>query len=368
MADQVINCRQQQADVVLEVPDSVVAGVAQQAADLASGVVVVNVHPGSIAKLPRRSLANRALAVLGGEHRLEFVSANSVAHVQVGISLANRQSFELLLLKLGHVRQCFNLILHCIWASAFVLWTKRQMLQHLLVVKESPAESAGLQKPSTRTKFGFNGTNNFSSFELPSVLMIVSKTTMFAPMLDGSTVGGKLFRALNCLALGAYVFTILQARKAIALLREVPKQIFTLDRASTPFAYCHFRRTDWWTYSSRAVATSICTSWSRCAFVEFIHMPNLLATRTYSLIGSWLRRRLTVCFPVLLDEPSSGLSVAPDTCGHCIVDFFFGRFGHFVRCLLSSDIRNSCWHQPHGTMTLGLPPGCFLRFRAMENS
>lgn len=93
---------------------------------------------------------------------------------------------------------------------------------------------------------------------------------------------------------------------------------------------------------------------------EFLQRFRILASSAKAQFLVYLRKSTALIDKVTIkvQEQEPGLAPFASYNVQALVDFA-GFIGHFAKCLLISPILNSLRHQPHGTMTGGLPPGCF---------
>lgn len=144
--------RQQQRRIFVEVPDPMVALPAQQPADLASPMIVVNNKAvRTFISAVRNLLADRAAALLDRHHTFIFGNRYTIAMHQV-VVLCDSLRFNILVsyrLLLFHVHHWKPGFLHALRSSFEIVLAKRKMLAHFFRIEWMPAEFARTKTPSS---------------------------------------------------------------------------------------------------------------------------------------------------------------------------------------------------------------------------
>jgi hypothetical protein len=330
------NSPKQNCGIVPAIAHEVIASRAEQAPDLSSDVVVVNVQPtvsmiGSRVNAP----AVGAFSVLGDEHGLIDLKRNPVTVKQIsGPLLALFIASNKCRTQLFHVRENDHSFVQLPdgMSGKRLFGATRFVIQHLLMIKQLAAVRTWLQNPATWAQFGLLGNHDIAGQQAPSVLVIVSESACFAPMLVGAS---KINGLLDDLAASANMLTFRQGANAGASFPKVKGETLSANclvakRTDGDLGQGRRKFCDP-TLTGRTNMTQ--PTGERGTVSKFRKSPNGLASGADFFSDDGFRRECAIVTPVSLNEPARhGLTTKRTTrlVASCHYSSIFGIFASII--------------------------------------
>lgn len=239
MAEQVFERRHQKSGIVLKCAETKVALLAQQPANLATSMVMIDMQRITAPIFSLGHLAaNRAFAVLLLIHTIKFFYANTVRPSKLVRFVRSALS--------GHGKLSDSIhVLHG-YIARWPRWTTEHfgrafrassaVLLHFRPVKQRIAPFTWLEYPAPRSEFWLSWCPRFSIGE-PSIGQLArTDTARMLFVINQSCPLAKIGCVTRFLAARAHSLAWIQCRKFMAFVTKVTVKISARDKGSAPVA------------------------------------------------------------------------------------------------------------------------------------
>lgn len=243
VSGEVINRAEQQGRIVPAVAEQVITRGTQESANLAGGVVMVDVKriiPSVLAGID--SVTDRAATLVGDNHGVVLGQSYSVNRFEIsGFLNTCLATFKISRLHFNHISDGWSSILDLTGTSLRVLVAKYKMLAHFSAVKVFPAELTWPEYPHTR--FYELLTLSFGAALCVPIGMfnLMASATAMCDAGWRQSGANKVRLRFDGLTGSAYMLRISKARYACAAITPMACEVHALNSQTTPSATNYFR-------------------------------------------------------------------------------------------------------------------------------